>query len=291
MSPEQMRSARQVDVRADIWSLGVMMYELMVGEVPFVAESMPQLVALVLEGNAPKIREMLPDAPESLEAIVAKCLERKVEDRYQTVGPLAADIATVLGTEEARVSAARIARVLEGAGTRVEGTGQYHALPPTTAPIGALTRPGVQTTPGLSLGQTGVEPEAPKKKPIGLIVGVALGALAVAGGLAFAFGNKPATTPAAGNQAGQASETPAPKPSAPAASTTAIERASATPSVVATASATVSASASASAIASAKPTTTARPVPTFVPATKPTATSTSTAKPGVDDDIFKKRQG
>lgn len=294
MSPEQMRSARQVDVRADIWSLGVMLYELIVGEVPFLAESMPQLVALVLEGNAPKLREMLPDANEALESIVAKCLERKADDRYQTVGPLAADIASVLGTEEARVSAARIARVLEGAGTRVEGTGQYSALPAPAAGLGALTRPGVQTGPGVALGQTGGDVQvAPKKKPLGLIVGGVVGALALVGGLVFAFGGKPPAQPGSAAQ-GVEKGSPETKGSTSAATSASIERAAATPSVAPSpstpvASASASTSASAVATASAKPTTTVRPPP-FAPSTRTTAPATTTAKP-VEDDIFKKRQG
>lgn len=83
MAPEQMRAARSVDGRADIWALGVILYELIAGHSPFNGETLPQICAAVLSAAAPPTSR--PDVPPGLEGVISRCLEKDPEARYSDV--------------------------------------------------------------------------------------------------------------------------------------------------------------------------------------------------------------
>src|SRR5450432_2491232 len=89
MAPEQMRASPSVDGRADIWSLGAVLFELLTGKCPFEGESVQVVCVNVLNVDTPSLRSFSDDAPENLDAIVRRCLEKNPEARFQTVTALA----------------------------------------------------------------------------------------------------------------------------------------------------------------------------------------------------------
>ena len=92
MSPEQIRDARRVDARADIWALGIILQELMTDAPVFRGESFPGVCAAIVADPPMPVRTMRPDVSEKLEAIISRCLEKDVQRRYQTVADLAAEL-------------------------------------------------------------------------------------------------------------------------------------------------------------------------------------------------------
>jgi serine/threonine-protein kinase len=110
MAPEQLVSARDVDPRADIWSLGTVLFQLLTGETPYRGSSLPEVVAQVLHTDPPRLSRRLPGAPRALDAALTRCLQRDPARRYQSVAELAADLAEVV--PEASHLALRSAAVL-----------------------------------------------------------------------------------------------------------------------------------------------------------------------------------
>jgi serine/threonine-protein kinase len=89
MSPEQMKLAKDVDQRSDIYSLGVCLYQLLSQKLPFEAPSIAELCLKVLSQNHVPLRSVRPEIPIGVETIIDKCLARERVDRYPNVAALA----------------------------------------------------------------------------------------------------------------------------------------------------------------------------------------------------------
>ncbi len=89
MAPEQMRASRQVDARADLWALGATFFQLVTGVPPYRGDTLTEIIAAILQDEAPSMRAHRPGVPTELDAIVMRCLERDPERRFPSVSDLA----------------------------------------------------------------------------------------------------------------------------------------------------------------------------------------------------------
>lgn len=92
MAPEQAEPGESVDIRADIYSLGAVMYEMLTGHVPFEDSNFMQLMLKIAQSDPVDISRYRSDLMEDTTAIVMRCLEKKPERRFQTPDQLAASI-------------------------------------------------------------------------------------------------------------------------------------------------------------------------------------------------------
>jgi serine/threonine protein kinase len=84
MSPEQARGVKDIDPRTDLYSMGVIMYEALTGQLPFHSENVGDLIIQVVTGTAPTVHELVPEVPLELSQAIEKAMARKREDRFPT---------------------------------------------------------------------------------------------------------------------------------------------------------------------------------------------------------------
>jgi HEAT repeat protein len=194
MSPEQV-TGRSVDARSDVWALGVMLYRAATGVAPFRGDGFAALADKILHDTPAKASEHVPTIAPSLDALIASCLERKVEDRCQSVAELVDGLDRV--KRACGLDDESIARALE----QDDGVTGVASAPVSEPTRGSLveSRPVYQ----------GVVQQAPSRSKLKLAIGAGAAAVALATAGYVAFGRS-SGTPAA------AATTPAPSQPAPA---------------------------------------------------------------------------
>jgi eukaryotic-like serine/threonine-protein kinase len=181
MAPEQMESTRNVDARADVWSLGVVLYQMVTGQPPFRGDTLPLLCMHVVNDEPDPISAIRADLPDGFEAAAMRCLRKNVDERYPDVGELAHALAP-FGPKNASTSASRIEIVL-----RRTGKHDSASLIPNDAAVPVVARAldservppnTLVSTSGQSLGGRG---EGRSWGVAGAVaVGLAVGAFVVA---------------------------------------------------------------------------------------------------------------
>jgi serine/threonine protein kinase len=142
MAPEQLRSARDVDARADLWALGVILFELLSGKPPFTEESLDALTLAINQRAAPPLRGV----PAALDAVVQRCLAKDREGRWPDAPSLAAALVP-FASAEGRASAERIGRMMRHFGQ----TGRGGRAPALTAPAAIPSNPSRPRALGAAL--------------------------------------------------------------------------------------------------------------------------------------------
>lgn len=166
MSPEQMQAATRADARSDIWSIGVVLFELLTCRLPFEADTMAGLAVEIATQPPKLLGTFMSRPPDGLDAVIAKCLEKRPRARYANVAELALDLEPFLPGSRARVE--RIERLL---GAPPSAPRLAPTAPQRKVPVGAETLGPVDATPAAP----------PTRNRARLAIG--LGALALVGAI------------------------------------------------------------------------------------------------------------
>jgi eukaryotic-like serine/threonine-protein kinase len=153
MSPEQMQSSHDVDHRADIWALGVILFELLSGQVPFDGESLPEVCIKVATRAPRSLRALRSDIPEEVQATILKCLEKEPRDRFENLAEFAGSLFPFAG-KTARGSIERIVQVARRATSTAS-----RSVPPAPVDLPPSERATIQplgaTVPPQRAGSSG----------------------------------------------------------------------------------------------------------------------------------------
>jgi serine/threonine-protein kinase len=196
MSPEQLRSTRDVNARTDIWSLGVILYELLTAKHPFAGPTVPQVFANILEHAPVPLRQYAPDVSPEIERIVAVCLQKDASKRYPDVAALAHALASA-GAPDGPRAAERVGRILTSTSTgpRTPHTPEAPSAPRESDPGPPATIAFGVTEPQHRAPES-IVPRQPRLRGVWLVTAGALVAAGVGAVFVAARMHRPGSHPA-----------------------------------------------------------------------------------------------
>jgi len=213
LSPE-VCLGKAVDQRSDIWALGIVLFEMLTGRMPFNDESPLRLMLDVVQADAPDIRELNPDVDEEVSRILTKMLAKDPADRYQSCDELSEDLKKhplIVQGGQLRLRPAPPSGANSSNSSNPTVVGMPTPMTPGNMPRAATPPPVVSSarTPVITHAPVSpaATPAAAASKPTGRILAIA-GAVLVIAGLGWAFGT--------GKFKGAAPEAPATAATAPA---------------------------------------------------------------------------
>lgn len=187
MSPDQLRSTHDVDGRADIWSLGVVLFELVSGHMPFTATDVTGLIAQVLHEPHRRLTSVRSDAPVELEAVVDRCLSKDPAARFGSAAELAMALLP-FAPKRARHTAERAAEIARAAGTEVAV--RADSIPPPSSVRDVASSAAIVASPSATTA-----PSNRTSPVIWILAGLVL-LLGIGGGLLALLGSRAPTAPA-----------------------------------------------------------------------------------------------
>ena len=212
MSPEQCSQASELDARSDIYSLGIILYEMLAGHVPFTGDSPTATMMKHLQEPPPSLLEERGDLPPAVSRVVARALAKRPEDRYQTVGELAGALTLAAdGKDESAVSvgAATVGDVPDRATARIVVPTEATSIARETvntehdeSTIVVPPQPGrsaIVETESVN-PQFAAAPPSPENFNLGRIIGLSAVALLVVFAIVYAINSRNSSAPATTNQ-------------------------------------------------------------------------------------------
>ena len=184
MSPEQLQSSKGVDARTDVWSLGVVLYELLTLQLPFDADTVSELIIRIATDPTPPVRASRPDVPEALERVLATCLEKERDRRFACV----LDLATALQPHGSASSAGAVERIRGNLGSATIAV----AAAPRVARVAQTRResPPLQP-PHTAAAWAGREPVRAPRRAAWIGAALALGFLAAGSVIVLEVARRP----------------------------------------------------------------------------------------------------